>query len=1010
MKCKLNLFIIIIFLAILSEVSVATDCSQVFPGGLSSNSPGGFITFNGCSYVQGNPSTTLVTPSFVSHGSGCPFPSCFTAACTASGGTSAQLSLGPFLVASGGSSIMVNPGASTTIDNHNNQTTSYNSVTLSGSSTLNFSANPNGSTLYKINTLTLNGNSNVINFVPGDYWIQNFNCNGSATFTISGTGTVRLYFQGISTSGVQNWNTNGDPSQLLIISYGGMTFNDTTNINGILYANNSVIFNASGTINGAINAANITFNGPAHVQFNSSAVNNLNSGSLCSSNSIASQFSVSAPQTGTNCQNMAITVTAQSTSGQTITNYTGAITLNTQSGSGTWVSTSGGGSFSGGTNNGIATYQFVSSDHGVVTFQLNYPANGPAPITIKAYQTNNTSISGLSGAINFIPAGFLVTDTAVSNPPAAPPPAFSTSQIAGNNFTLYLTAYNSSNCGIVTSYTGTKTIRFWTTYVNPTSGSINATINGTAIANSVAATQTTKSITFTNGVATVTGNYNDVGQLTLNVKDMVSDGPSGASGNFVVKPAQFAINIPNNNAGQVTSPPATAQSACLADPIFAKAGNSFTVNVQPQTSQGMVTPNYGNETAAQGILLTSSALVAPTSGRNGSNNNGAIGNGSTFTKVTSSAGPFAQAPYFTGSTFSFDEVGCINLTASVLSGNYLGAGNVSNSVVVGRFTPDHFDAAGNVPLLTTGCSTGAGSFTYLDQPFLYGTSPVLTLTARALGGTTTQNYKGSFWRLANTALGNTYNKQYYSVNGTDVIPSLVFSAVNAAPAFVDGGNGVGTFTFSDGGGFKIQRQNGVFISPFTAEIQLRIATIIDSDGVFCTNGCNAKAFNFGATTAGAGIGFTGIGGGKQFYHGRMVLIDTIGSELLTLIMPMQTQYYTSGGNGFTLNTLDSCTTFQGGVSSLILTPSSGITTTPSLSSNTFQQGNINISLTAPNASGYVDIEANLTSNGANLPGLQFNWPYAGSTDGAFTADPRGRGTFGIFRGNDRIIYSKEIFD
>ena len=77
--------------------------------------------------------------------------------------------------------------------------------------------------------------------------------------------------------------------------------------------------------------------------------------------------------------------------------------------------------------------------------------------------------------------------------------------------------------------------------------------------------------------------------------------------------------------------------------------------------------------------------------------------------------------------------------------------------------------------------------------------------------------------------------------------------------------------------------------------------------------------------------------------------------------------------------------------------------------NTFQQGNINISLTAPNVAGHVDIEANLTSSGANLPWLQFNWPYAGSTGGAFTANPRGQATFGIFKGNDNIIFEKEVF-
>ncbi len=596
----------------------------------------------------------------------------------------------------------------------------------------------------------------------------------------------------------------------------------------------------------------------------------------------------------------------------------------------------------------------------------------------------------------------LVTATAVSNPPASPPAAFSTTETAGNNFTLYLTAYD-SGCGIVTSYTGVKTLRFYTTYVNPTSGTITMTINGTAIANSSSATHTTQSIAFTNGVATVTGNYKDAGKLSLNVNDTSSNGPSGASGNFIVIPAQFAINIPGNTATQTTTPVNTAVSACLADAVFKKAGNGFTVNVQPQTAQGVVTPNYGNETSPEGILLQSGALLAPNPGRNGSHNNGVIGNGSSFTKVTGSAGPFSKAPYFTGTNFSFDEVGCINLTASIASSDYLGAGgNVSSALVVGRFTPDHFDVSGNTPQFGTVNTSSNGSFTYLNQNFSYVTAPIVTVTAVALAGTTTQNYTGSFWKLSSSGFGSVYNAGYYPVTAGNTIPSLTLSASIPAPIFVDNANGTGTFTFSSGSG--LQLQNGSNLSPpLTAEIQLDIAVISDSDGVACTGtGCTTGGFAFGATTSGSGIGFsgTGIGNGKQFLLGRLAVIDALGSETLLLTVPMQTQYYTS--TGWILNTLDSTTTFNGGASSLNLSPSSGITTTPTLPSPpTFQQGVLNISFSAPNAKGYVNITANLGSSGANLPWLEFAWPDS-------TVDyPMGQATFGVAAGNPQVIYQKE---
>jgi hypothetical protein len=1015
LKYKKTIFIL--FLTFFGKITLADQCTAVFPDGAQCNATNCQIKFNQCAnQIFNNPSTQLPAITVTNH-TGCSTFSCSTANCTATGTIGNTLGYGTFQTSTG-ANVTVPNNMTVTIDGNNNTTTNYGSVTVGNSGTLNFSPNPNGTTVYKMSSLTTNNNA-TINLQPGDYWIGSLSLGMSGIITVQGTGTARLHINNaINLTNTQQWNTSGSASALLVYSYNNITLNSSSTIHAILYAQGSATIKSSTVVTGAIAAQSVTFDNTATLTYDANAVNNMNFGSICPKT--AYQFAVSAPATGTNCQNMTITVTAQNASGQTITNYTGAITLTTQNGSGTWVSTTGGGTFSGGSS-GVATYQFVTSDSGVVNFQLNYPASGASPVIIKAYQTNNTSISGLSQAINFIPTGLLVTATAVSNPPAPPPNAFSTPQTSGNNFTVYLTAYNPSNCGIITSYSGAKTLRFWTSYVNPTTGTLNATINGTTIASSGGATPTTQSITFTNGAAAVTGKYTDVGQLMLSVQDTSSGGPSGISGNFVVIPASFAINIPGNNANQTLAPPANAQTACLADSVFVKAGNNFTVNVQPQNSLGAVTPNYGNESpTTQGILLQSSTLVAPTGTgtRNGSANNGAIGNNSAFTKVTNSAGPFTSPPYFTGSTFWFDEVGCINLTASVANGNYLGVPtNASGSMVVGRFIPDHFNASGNTPILTTGCSTALGSFTYLDQPFSYGTPPILTITASALAGTTTQNYTGSFWKLANTALSNTYNKQYYPVNGTDIIPNLTFFAVTPTPTFSDGGTvstpGSSTFTFSAGNGLKIQRTNGTLVSPFTAEIQFSVTSIIDSDGVSCTNGCvTPSTFNFGATTAGSGISFSGVGGGKQFYHGRMLLVDTVGSGQLALTMPMQTQYYTPGGNGFALNTLDSCTTLSGGVSNLILTPSTGLSTTPSLSTNTFQQGNININLTAPNMTGYVDIETNLTAtnNGASLLWLQYNWPYGGSTNGAFTADPHGHATFGIFKGNDRMIYMKEIFN
>lgn len=1022
------------------NVSAHYQCSQVFPGAVQTTSNNGEynnnnkIIFSCGTQIQGNPSNVLRTDDVDNPSSSCATKTCGTQNCADSSSIVGKLYVGYFETSSGSGGSPTISGTQT-LGGTNNSITDYNSVVLNSASTLNFSTKSSGVTTYRFNTITMNANS-TINLQPGDYWVSNLNINDDSTINVVGNGTARLYVKNsvsISSSKTISWNAGGSASKLLVYGFDNFDFGGTGSvIKAVIYSEEKVTLRDNLIVTGAITAEKIILNNTAKVIYDSNAASNMDFNSTCIQSSTTSQFGVSAPSTGTNCQNMTITVTAKNASGQTVTNYTGSVTLTTQTGSGTWVSTAGDGAFNG-NSNGTATYTFVASDSGSATFQLNYPASGSVPVTIKVYQTNNTGISGLSGTINFVPASLLITDTVVANPPAAPPPAFATTETAGTNFTLYLTAYNPSSCGIVTSYTGTKNIRFYTTYLNPTTGTINATINGTAIASSSGAAATTQSITFTNGVATVTMRYNDAGQLKLNAIDTATNpaGPTGVSGNFVVKPASFVLNVPASTASQTQT-----AAACLTNTVFAKAGNNFTVNVQARNALGSVTPNYGNETSPQGIILTSGAIYGPTNARNGSANNGAIANGNVLPKITSGSAPTGWSlPYFQGTTLSFDEVGCINLTANVLGGNYLGAANgaVTGSLVVGRFTPDHFDASGldasnNPPQFKTTCSNGTSSFTYLDQPFLYARQPVLKVTAYALGNTITQNYTGSFWKLSSNGFASVYNKAYFPVNSGDVIAALTLSATIPTPTFVDIGNGnatatgagTGTFTFSDGGGLKIQRLNSTLVPAFTAEIQLRIANITDSDTVPCTGtGCSTGGFSFGATTSGNGIVFSGAGGGKQFYHGRLVVLDASGPENAALLVPMQTQFYTTAG-GFILNTLDTgssgnCTAYTGGANNIDVTTSTGLSTTPTVLGSPnyyFSNGALNISLSAPTGSattGYADLEAKLqASTGANLPWLQYNWPYAGSSGVDFTANPRGRGSFGIFKGNDRIIYQKEI--
>jgi hypothetical protein len=696
----------------------------------------------------------------------------------------------------------------------------------------------------------------------------------------------------------------------------------------------------------------------------------------------ATTFTVSTASNGINCTGQNVIVTAKNGS-STVTGYNKQITLNTQSGSGNWSLVTGSGTFNQATaNSGIATYTYNTADLGVATFALNYPS-GTSTITIKASETLTPSIAGTFGPVNFYPSAFVVTASPVPNPPIGNVASFASALTAGTAANMYITAYGTTafdnTCGVIETYTGSKTIRMWATRVDPATGTIAPTIAGTAIGTS-SGSPTTQTVSFLNGQATVAFNYQDVGSLNVTFRDasvpLPVGGVVGSTANFVVKPAQFVVTITSP-----TNPAATSAT----DPVFVKAGAPFSATVQAKTSTGANAPNYGNESSPASVTLASTTVVLPSGGRNGSTNAGVIANGSNFTKT--------GAGLFSSSTLSFDEVGIFKFTASVKGGSYLGAGNVSGPETgnIGRFYPNNFLVTGNTPAFNAGCVSCG--FTYMDQPFSFGTNPVVTVTAQALGGTTTQNYTGSFWRLLLNSLNPTYTS-----NSTLTLNS---ASPASSVTFVDNGNGTGTYTFGSGTGFVLQRASALSLSaPVTLEMRLA-STYTDQDGVSYAS----NPFTFGGTATGTGINFNG---GKTFYFGRMTLINSAGSELSSLTVPFQTEYY--NGTDFQVNTADNSTVFSNPAWITLTSDPNTLVTTPSITAINNGVGAFVLSAPSPTGTtGTVTIQPDLSSAGANLPWLQFAWPSnASNVTGQLTDNPSAIATFGISEGSEQIIYENEV--
>ncbi len=702
-------------------------------------------------------------------------------------------------------------------------------------------------------------------------------------------------------------------------------------------------------------------------------------------------FEITHDGSGIHCVGERVRVIAADATGDPVTDYQGTIELDTGSGNGTWTSAgANAGTFTDATaDDGLARYEFADADDGEANFILSY-TQGTTPIDIEVVDVDDSSArdDDSEGALSWGASGFTVTANPLSNPPPGTINDPVPNQTAGTSFPLYLTAYGTTPtdpaCGVIESYTGTQPISFWHVWSDPNSGTVRPTVGGSTIAGSEGAAAP-QNVTFVNGQARVAAKYKDVGRIQIGLKDAsVADpvgGIRGATNLFVVSPADFVIT--NVSRPDLTANPGVSTPT---GDVFVAAGAPFRVTVDARDSEGSVTPNYGNEASAEGIVLRADTLVAPAGGRNGSANDGAIGNGTAFS-VTGTAGTFLNTQA------SWDEAGAVTLQASVADGSYLGAGDVvgTSSGTVGRFRPDHFGVALNAPTFDTAC--GAGGFGYVGEPFgfMTGGRPVLTATAQAVGNTTTRNYTGGWMRLTNASLAN---RAYAAAAGT--LDTTGLPATTADPTIVDNGDGTATLTFSAGSGLSFVR--GVApTAPFDADVALSI-DVVDLDGAAYA----ANPARFGQAAAGLGISFDA---GKEMRWGRVAFENAHGSELLPLAVPLRAESFLAAGY-FAANLQDACTVL--GVANLVRTPTPGsLASTPTFANTPLAAGDAGLALSAPGAGnqGTIDLRQDLSAAGDDLAWLRFDW----DQDGAHDDDPTGRATFGVFSGDGAVIFQREVY-
>lgn len=674
------------------------------------------------------------------------------------------------------------------------------------------------------------------------------------------------------------------------------------------------------------------------------------------------------------------------------TDYTGTVNLSTSTGNGNWAIAAPRTVVPNpdDDDNGAASYAFVVADAGTVTLQLS---NSHADdLTITATDNADSSLTDTSGTINFRDNAFVITDSdAFADDDLA---------VAGRNHAYTVTMYQRdtsqvpANCAIAAGYTGNRDLKGWITRTAALPAAATAPQIGAAtLPNSVPGANNL-SLNFTSGVAGFNLSTSDVGQFAVNLRDDTGSFATavnidGSSNDLTVRPFGFNIDFAGQRAadwlhdGFLNDSTGTNLSYAVNEngSVFARAGETFVTSVSavvwqsgddadddgvPDTGANLtdnaVTARFGQEQPTAEQVAISHSLVAP-------------GGGSAGVYTGTPVSGFSAGSANVNSTWS--EVGIILLAAQLTDSDYLGTGaNVAGSAEnVGRFIPDRFELTGGS--ISEAC--GPGGFTYMRQDIVAD----YTLTAKSVGGATTTNYRDDFVKLDST-LGTL---DYGAVD--QALPLDLNARLNQlADSFSWNVNGTGDIS-SD---LRIDRAM-VIDGPLAADIGV-LPT--DDDGV------NITAADLDLDTdLDTVMDKETIAQSDQRY-GRFVMDNAFGPEVLDLAVPLRTEYW--NGTSFITNADD--TACSGGLFAsgdfVISDPDLTDSLTPaSLSSKTYLPitvGEGALILGAPNASGPLNIDLDVPL------WLEFD------VDGDSTPDdPSAEAHFGQYRGNDRIIYWRELF-
>jgi len=547
----------------------------------------------------------------------------------------------------------------------------------------------------------------------------------------------------------------------------------------------------------------------------------------------------------------------------------------------------------------------------------------------------------------------------------------------------------------VPAFMDTKPVAFSASYQNPDTGTLAVESAGTLLSGN------SLNLDFDNtGAATFPVRYRDVGSVLLNARYEGSGEESGlvleGQDGFIARPDRFELIVPGN----------PGLPGVAAGNVFRIAGQSFDIEVASLNTLGQITPNFGKESPREAVELDV-VEAASTPLPNLVPLNGSLG---LFGEscVNQEAGKACGQ-------FSWPEVGTFSLEPSLLRGAYLETEDVVGDAApyVGRFIPAWFDFSidpgifSSTPLPSPTSRTvciAERDWVYTGEPFRWNMIAEITITPRNQNGEAVLNYAGTQFRVLEEGdIGfGPFPVEDSDAEGMDG-SVLEMEASFGTDSLSTGAAGTLIYAFSMDDEFRYLKSGNARVDGYTPRPIFTLLNIEDSDGVTVADPTVDLPEDF---TPSADF---------QIRYGRIVLENGFGPEDVDLLIPLKAEVY--GENGFEPHRVESCwfydlsenttvsydnSTLDSAQTEVIEVMDAELTLVdgkPGTSPEDYR-----LRLSAPGQPEEADQQGIYVELDVGNDWLRDYW----DADNPDTlVDPYAWGTFGVYRGNDRIIYWRE---